>query len=159
RGHYYQYPGRAKDMSGHAVLSPSSAYRWLSAGCPGSPAVNHGKEDNSIYADEGTPAHALHVWCLPTGHDGAQFPHPVLHGLADGSAFHGSGQAAAPIRNSFDADDEMREHIQVVVDDIRRHAKGNEIIAEQRVSFAATLGVPPEFGSGTADARVRDDAE
>lgn len=146
-------------MSGHAVLSPSSAYRWLSAGCTGSPALNYGKENNSIYADEGTAAHALLEWCLTTGLDAAAFPDPVIHVLEDGSAFHGSGQAPAPIRNSFDADDEMREHIQVVVDDIRRHAKGNEIIAEQRVSFAATLGVPPEFGSGTADARVRDHAE
>lgn len=42
----------------HAKLSPSSAERWMS--CPGSVALNEGKDDNgSSYAAEGTAAHEL----------------------------------------------------------------------------------------------------
>lgn len=42
----------------HAKLSPSSAERWMS--CPGSVALNEGKEDRgSSYAAEGTAAHEL----------------------------------------------------------------------------------------------------
>lgn len=150
-------------MSGHAILSPSSGDRWLTGGCTGSPALNYGREDNgSVYADEGTAAHALLEWCLVNEKDANDFPHAVIHVQSDGNAWYGDEIKEAPyftIRNSFEADDEMREHVQVVVDDIRLHAKGNEIIAEQRVYFHNTLGVPEEFGNGTADARVRDEAE
>ena len=42
----------------HAKLSPSSAERWMS--CPGSVALNEGKDDKgSSYAAEGTAAHEL----------------------------------------------------------------------------------------------------
>ena len=42
----------------HAVLSPSSAYRWLS--CSASPALEMNEPDTaSVYAQEGTLAHAI----------------------------------------------------------------------------------------------------
>ena len=45
-------------MSDHAVLSPSKAPRWIP--CPGSIVASQGVEDTgSIYADEGTAAHAV----------------------------------------------------------------------------------------------------
>lgn len=155
-------------MSGHAILSPSSAYRWIEAGCTGSPALNYGREDNgNKYADEGTAAHGLLEWCLTTGKPAAEFPFPVIHVREDGNAYYSEDQPEhLTIRNSFEADEEMREHIQVVLDDMLRHARDNEIVAEQRVSFAATLGIDdkmdptdPEsddLASGTADGRVCD---
>lgn len=151
-------------MSGHAILSPSTGDRWLTGGCTGSPALNYGGGDDwNEYADEGTAAHYLLEWCLVNEKDAADFPDAVIHVLSNGDAWSDlladNEPSRNPIRSSFDCDEDMRDHIQVVVDDIRRCAKGNEIIAEQRVYFANTLSVPEEFGSGTADARVRDHAE
>lgn len=143
-------------MSAHAILSPSSSEAWLRAGCTGYPALNYAKDDMNKYAAEGTAAHAMLEWCLRNQKDAAEFPQPVIHVLEDGNAWHGSGEAPSPIVYSFDADDEMQEHVQVVVDDILRHAKGNAVVAEERVSFAATLGLPESVAGGTADARVMD---
>lgn len=148
-------------MSGHAILSPSSSEAWL-RGCTGYPAVNYGKGNSSNrYAAEGTAAHALLEWCFTSGRPAAEFPHVVIHVLANGNAHYG-GEPDSEIEYTFEADDEMREHVQSVVDDVYRHAKGNPVIAEQRVSFAASLGITEkredgqDIASGTADARVMD---
>lgn len=150
-------------MSGHAILSPSSSEAWLRAGCTGYPALNYGKDDLNEFAAEGTAAHAMLEWCLTTVKPAVEFPFPVIHVLENGTAHYGEDRGdPLPIAYSFDADDEMREHVQTVVDDILRHAKGNEIIAEQRVSFSASLGIDEkapdgtDLASGTADARVMD---
>lgn len=151
-------------MSGHAILSPSSSEAWLRAGCTGYPALNYGKSDMNEYAAEGTAAHSLLEWCLTTGKAAQEFPHLVIHVLDTGDAWYGD-EPPRGIAYTFEADDEMREYVQTVVDDILRHAKGNEVLAEQRVSFAATLGIDEktetgqDLASGTADARVMDFAE
>lgn len=55
-------------MSTHAVLSPSSASRWMA--CPGSVALCAGLPDKSSeFADEGTDAHELAALCLEQGCD------------------------------------------------------------------------------------------
>lgn len=52
----------------HALLSPSAAHRWLA--CPGSVQANADKAwEQSIYALEGTSAHALLEVCLRTHSD------------------------------------------------------------------------------------------
>jgi hypothetical protein len=67
----------------HAVLSPSSAHRWLV--CPGSVEANRGKPwEQSIYALEGTSAHALLEVCLRTGSDPEEFLDKVLGQDANG---------------------------------------------------------------------------
>lgn len=128
--------------------------------CPGSAALNYGKDNWSEYTDEGTAAHAMLEWCLKHGKDAEAFPDDVIFVGSDGNAY---SPAVAPIppnvdiRNEFDADEAMREHIQVVLDDIERHAKGNVVQAEQRITLSDTLGV--EDQGGTADAIILDEAE
>ncbi len=61
-------PCRASNMVAHALLSPSSAERWMQ--CPGSVALSYGAPDSSSeYADEGTAAHELAAMCLRAYHD------------------------------------------------------------------------------------------
>lgn len=126
--------------------------------CPGSAALNYGVDSWSEYTDEGTAAHAMLEWCLKHGKDADQFPDAVIFVGTDGNAYHGQPfPEGVEARNEFDADDTMQEHIQVVLDDIWRHAKGNDVQAEQRITLSDTLGV--ENQGGTADAIVLDEAE
>ena len=56
----------------HAKLGPSAAERWFN--CPGSIRASEGMPNNSsVFAAEGTAAHALAAWCLQTGKDAAAF--------------------------------------------------------------------------------------
>ena len=67
----------------HAVLSPSAAHRWLV--CPGSVQANANKPwEQSIYALEGTTAHALLEVCLRTHSDPEPFLDKVLGKDANG---------------------------------------------------------------------------
>lgn len=61
----------------HALLSPSAAHRWLA--CPGSVHANANKPwEQSVYALEGTTAHALLEVCLRTGSPPEEFDGKVL---------------------------------------------------------------------------------
>lgn len=53
-------------MAEHSQLSPSSAYRWTR--CPGSiRLIGDIKSEPSMYAEEGSAAHAIAAYCLKTG--------------------------------------------------------------------------------------------
>ena len=68
-------------MSQHALLSPSSAHRWLA--CPASVAASAGLQDKpSEHAAEGTLAHDLAACALETGTD-APDTHPELQVYLD----------------------------------------------------------------------------
>ena len=57
-------------MNSHAKLAPSAAHRWLE--CPGSVAACEGlADDESVFAAEGTFAHAIAADCLEEGTDAA----------------------------------------------------------------------------------------
>ena len=61
----------------HAVLSPSSAERWMT--CAGSVVLSEGIEDKgSVYAAEGTAAHDVAAMCLAEGKDAAAFVGRVI---------------------------------------------------------------------------------
>ena len=63
-------------MSQHALLSPSSAHRWLA--CPASVAASAGLQDTpSEHAVVGTVAHDIAACALETGTD-APDTHPEL---------------------------------------------------------------------------------
>jgi hypothetical protein len=129
--------------------------------CPGSAALNYGVDNWSEFTDEGTAAHYMLEWCLKQGKDAEAFPWSSIWVNTKGYAWcvvdDLSDPADGDVRNEFEADEDMREYIQVVLDDIWRHAKGNDVQAEQRITLSDTLGVPDQ--GGTADAIVLDDAE
>lgn len=115
-------------MSQHAVLSPSSAHRW--AYCPAS--VLHAKkeQEESIYAAEGTAAHALSELCFTEGRDAAAY----------------IGQAMA---NGVTVDEEMADFIQQYVDYVRSLPGIVRFDAEVKLNLEVITG---ERGAqGTAD--------
>ncbi len=120
-------------MSTHAILSPSSASRWLH--CPGSVALDAQYEDNgSDFADEGTAAHELAAMALTNGNDAAAYLGRVIQ-------VNGKG---------WEVTAEMAGHVQKYVDYVR--ALGGELMVEQRLSIEHLTGEPG--GKGTADAVI-----
>lgn len=118
-------------MSTHAILSPSSAVRWMS--CPGSVELSKGYEDqSSMAANEGTLLHAISAECLESNRSPADFP---------------------------DIDDEQRRAIQTYIDLVRDivRSTGGELAVEQRLSIEFITG--EKDAHGTADAVIVSDDE
>lgn len=114
----------------HALLSPSSASRWMQ--CPGSVAMQKGIPNTSnAYADEGTAAHELASWTLEDG-VGQTFPYE-------------GKKTKVGVEINYD----MCEHIQNYVDTIMDFANGNTMFVEQKIDISH---VTDETGAeGTAD--------
>lgn len=121
-------------MTKHAILSPSSAHRWMA--CTGAPAMEHGLENKgSSYADEGTAAHTLGEMCLTSGKNAIDF---------------------LGCRDNFTVTQEMAEYVQRYVDLVHQYAEGGELLVEQAVGIGHLTG--EDGAEGTADAVVlRDD--
>lgn len=119
----------SSDSGGHAVLSPSSAKRWLA--CPGSVAFCEGVESpDSVYSREGTFAHALAARCLTED----VRPEDLI-GTSNGE-FQCDAVMAAHIRTYIDA-----VHYTALLEDAR------VLLIEQRVDLTPDIW-------GTADALV-----
>lgn len=127
-------------MTRHAVLSPSSAERWVH--CPGSVVLSAGiVDESSDYADEGTAAHEVAAWCLVEGTDASRYV----------------GRPVAVRDKQVEVTDEMAIAVQMYVDTVRDYATGAELLVEQRVPIEHITG---EAGAcGTADALVFRDGE
>jgi hypothetical protein len=67
-------------MAAHAKLSPSSSHRWLH--CPGAPQLcaTVPRKPGSVYADEGTVAHALGERALREGAPPSKFLNEMIKG-------------------------------------------------------------------------------
>lgn len=89
--------------SGHSPLGASGASRWMN--CPGSVPLSEGiPNESSVYAQEGTIAHALAALCLQTGEDAWMYIGSPL------SLFEG-----------HDITGEMADAVQVYLNSVRDH--------------------------------------
>lgn len=113
-------------MTSHAILSPSSAERWLN--CPGSLYATKDLPDvNTSYAKEGTTAHALAEFCL-------KFNKKAIDSL---------GKLMTP--NGIYVDDEMVDAIQEYVDTVNgiKASMSDLLIVdiEQKLDFTDLLDI------------------
>lgn len=113
-------------MTSHAILSPSSAERWLN--CPGSLYATKDLPDvNTSYAKEGTTAHALAEFCL-------KFNKKAIDSL---------GKLMTP--NGVYVDDEMAEAVQEYVDNVNgiKASMSDLLIVdiEQKLDFTDLLDI------------------
>lgn len=116
----------------HALLSPSSAERWMS--CLGSTMLTKDlPEVTNDYSDEGTDYHVLAAVCLDEGTDATEY---VGHFLESGAI----------------VTQENAEAVQVYVDAVRAYAEQGTLLVEERVPIGQITG--EEGAEGTADAVI-----
>lgn len=126
----------------HAVLGASSSHRWFN--CPGSIRASEGMPNtSSVFAREGTAAHALAEHCLSHGFDTGRF---LDWGIAD------DGKLIERPNDTSDlvmVDEEMVEAVQVYLDTVRADYKpGDVLVVEQR--FDLSSWYPGCFGTNDA---------
>lgn len=120
-------------MSTHALLSPSSAHRWMK--CAGSLAMEQGQPDTSSkFADEGTAAHELAAMALEAKEPAAKYIGSIID--VDGT--------------EFIVDQDMASFVQIYINNVLEYAQGNELMIEQRVEFSHVVNVPESFGTSDA---------
>ena len=119
----------------HSKFSASAASRWMA--CPGSMVLEVGTADSSsIYADEGTAAHEVAAMCLNEKRNAVAYV----------------GRIIQVGKRAIEVTDDMADHVQTYVDNIRDYAKGSDsLLVEVRVNYAARLAVAKEEGFGTSD--------
>lgn len=144
-------------MARHAVLSPSSADRWMT--CPASVVLSEGlDEERGSYSDEGTAAHFLADLCLRGGRHPAQHVGQYLVVDSEGETTLYASEEEVDIQapddaNVFEIDVEFAGHVNHYVQAVRGYAgKEGTLLPEQRLSISAYTG--EEGAEGTSDAVV-----
>lgn len=120
-------------MGTHAILSPSSAGRWIP--CPASVALTRDAEDESSeFADEGTAAHELAAMALTAGNDAAAYLGRIIKVEDTG--------------REFEVTPDMAGFVQVYLDIVR--GIPGELMVEQRLPITPITGEPDAFGTSDA---------
>lgn len=144
-------------MAGHALLSPSSAHRWMV--CPGSVVLEQGIEDKgSIYADEGTAAHFLAEQCL-------RFEVPASASIgqriclwkheeseSSGTDWESELPEDCEVTSDFIVDQDMADYVQQYIAQVYQYAGDGDLLIEQRLPITPFTNEPDAYG--TADAVV-----
>lgn len=120
----------------HALLSPSSAHRWMA--CPASVVLERLVPNRSSkYADEGTAAHELAAMTLQDRAHNCE-------------AYLGRMLPTKEGAQQFEVDEEMCQYVQTYVDKILENAEGNTLLIEQPLSISHITGEPDAEGTGDA---------
>ena len=134
----------------HALLSPSSAHRWLN--CPASVELTKDMPDSrSEYAAEGTAAHHLAAECLLNDVAAAYYLNRHIEVSDNGHCTFG--------QSGFLVNDDMVLHVQSYIDyvtGIVRDSKGT-LFVEQALSLEPVTGEKDAFG--TSDTVILTDDE
>lgn len=134
-----------KMQNGHALLSPSSAHRWLV--CPGSVTFCKDLPDTAGEdAAEGTAAHTLAQKCLEQHKDAVEFiGESITVNLNTDNA------------KVFEVTEDMAAYVQVYLNYIDRETSRFHAMYEQKLPLAPITG--EENSEGTADAVIFRDEE
>lgn len=131
-------PGVAPQPDRHAILGPSSAYKWMT--CKGSVALEQAgkyKDSAGNAAKAGTFQHHVSAFCLEQH--------------KDAKAFLGYKEVVEGVEFTFDED--MAELCQVYIDTVRNYVGlDGELFVEQQLDISWLTGEPDAVG--TADAVI-----
>jgi len=123
--------------------------------CTGSIALTADMESSSssVYADEGTAAAFLAEMALETNRDARWYRHKYIVVGDDGCFMHDGGMAGGHNNRTFEVDDEMVEHIQLYLDNVRGEMESvhGKLLVEQKVAIP---GIDEDILGGTPDAVV-----
>ena len=129
----------------HVKLAPSASHRWIE--CPGSIALTEGiEEEDSVYAREGSFAHAVAAHCLAKCVD---LDSMIGKTIADVS----EDEDELSKLTEFEVDPEMVVHLQTYLDAVEHalmETPGADLMVERKVFL---VGLRDDIG-GTADAIV-----
>lgn len=69
----------------------------------------------------------------------------------EGTRAHAAAEAMLTGKSPVFDDDDMREHVETYVDNVRQYAEGGEMMVEQKLNYSKYLGVDRQAAWGTSD--------